>query len=48
MSSGLRQQITEFFAELPSWYDYTDERQRMRIKVAAYLILASPEYAIQK
>jgi len=48
MSAGLRQQITECFAEVPSWFDYTDDRQKQRVQVTAYLILASPEYAIQK
>jgi uncharacterized protein (DUF1800 family) len=48
MSAGLRQHITRAFADLPWWYDYREEHQIQRVKTAAWIILSSPEYAIQK
>ena len=49
MTTSLKNQITEAYAELPSWYSPADaENQRNRIRMAIYLILASPEYVIQK
>ncbi len=48
MSDGLRTKIMGFFAALPSGFGYSDSRQADRVKVAIYLIQASPEYSVQK
>ena len=48
MSPGLRAEILEAYVELPGWFDYSDERQKTRVEMAIYLIMASPEYAIQR
>jgi len=47
MSPGLRQNITTTFAALPSWFN-SAQNQRDRVNVALWLIMASPEFAIQK
>jgi len=52
MSAGLRQAITDAYAALPSWFDYSSasnyDRRIDRIAMAAYIICASPEFAIQR
>jgi len=49
MSSTLRQEIQDGWALLPFWYDETNpDHLAGRIRLALYLILQSPEYAIQK
>jgi hypothetical protein len=48
MSDALRQTILNAFAALPGWYDQSPARQAERVKMAIYLIMASPEYAVQK
>lgn len=47
MSTGLRQQIMEAYAALPGWFDDRESYQRERVKMAIYLIFASPEYVIE-
>lgn len=48
MSPELRNNITATFAALPSWFDFTNERQAGRAQVALYLVLNSPEFFVQK
>ncbi|MES2982244.1 MAG: DUF1800 family protein [Verrucomicrobiota bacterium] len=48
MSPQLRSQISATFAALPSWYNYTTERQTQRARTALYLIFNSPEYFVLK
>jgi len=48
MSDALRTDLEGFFDELPSWYDFSPERQRERAAVAAYLVLTSPESFVQR
>jgi uncharacterized protein (DUF1800 family) len=48
MSPQLRSQILAAFAALPSWFDYTTERQTSRARAALYLVLNSPEFFVQK
>jgi uncharacterized protein (DUF1800 family) len=46
MSPELRSAIETFFAELPSWFDYSEDRQHHRAQVAAHLVLTSPEFFV--
>lgn len=48
MSPGLRGDIVDALASLPSWFDYTTERQAQRVQMVAYLIFSSPEYFVQR
>jgi uncharacterized protein (DUF1800 family) len=48
MSPQLRTNITNTFAALPGWYDFTSSRQAGRAQVALYLVLNSPEFFVQK
>lgn len=48
MSPQLRTNITNTFAALPGWYDFTSSRQSGRAQVALYLVLNSPEFFVQK
>lgn len=48
MSPELRSQISATFAALPTWYNYTAERQAQRAQTALYLIFNSPEYFVLK
>jgi uncharacterized protein (DUF1800 family) len=48
MSPQLRANITNTFAALPGWFDFTSERQAARAQVALYLVLNSPEFFVQK
>ena len=48
MSDGLKADIRAAFALLPSWYDTTPERQLARARMAAWLVLNSPEFFNQR
>lgn len=48
MSAGLRAEILAAYAALPGWFDFTTERQQARVQMAAYLILNSPEFFVQR
>lgn len=48
MSTALRSQITAAFTNLPSWFDFSTERQSQRAQAALYLVLNSPEFFVQK
>ena len=48
MSTNLRSDLESFFASLPGWYGYTDVDQRMRARIALYLVLNSPEFLVQR
>jgi len=48
MSASLRTEILQAFTTLPSWFDYTTDRQRERARVALYLTVNSPEYFVQR
>ena len=48
MTATLRQDLRQAFALLPTWFDYTESRQRERIRMAVYLITTSPEFAVQR
>lgn len=49
MSPELDQAIRDAWASLPSWYNETNtDHLAGRVRLALYLILQSPEYAIQK
>jgi len=48
MSTALRDEIRSAFSAIPSWYDFRIEYQRGRARMAAYLILNSPEFFVQK
>ena len=47
MSTSLRAEILQAFADLPSWFDFTEERQAQRAQAALYLVLNSPEFFVQ-
>jgi len=48
MSSTLKQNLRDGFLRLPTWFDQTESRQRQRVSMAAYLVLTSPEFAVQR
>ncbi|MBS0659826.1 MAG: DUF1800 family protein [Verrucomicrobia bacterium] len=48
MSAGLRTEIMQAFGELPSWYGYANDRQRSRVGLALGVIMASPEFNVQR
>lgn len=48
LSAGLRNEILQAFAELPSWYGYANDRQRSRVGLALGVIMASPEFNVQR
>jgi len=48
MSTSLRAEILQAFASLPIGFDYTEARQKERVKVALYLTVNSPEYFVQR
>ena len=48
MSPQLRSQILAAYSSLPSWYNFTNERQESRVETALYLILNSPEFFVQR
>jgi uncharacterized protein (DUF1800 family) len=48
MSAGLRQNIVTAYASLPGWFDSSIWAQEERVRLAVYLIYASPEFAIQR
>ncbi len=48
MSPSLRAEILRVYDTLPSWYDYTADRQKARAQVALYLTVNSPEYFVQR
>ncbi len=48
MSSQLRSQILAAYRNLPSWFNFTEERQKSRAQIALYLVLNSPEFFVQK
>ena len=48
MSPQLRANITNTFAALPGWFDFSSQRQASRAQVALYLVLNSPEFFVQK
>ena len=48
MSDGLKNDIRAMFSSLPSWYDTSSDRQLWRARVAAWLILNSPEFFNQR
>lgn len=48
MSSSLRTEILQAFANLPSGFGYTADRQVSRAQVALYLTVNSPEYFVQR
>jgi uncharacterized protein (DUF1800 family) len=48
MSTGLAQSIRDAFAALPGNFGTSSDRQRDRVRMAIYIITASPEFAVQK
>lgn len=48
MSSGLSNAIRNAWAALPSNFGTDADRQKDRVRMAAYIIAASPEYAVQR
>lgn len=48
MSSALRTRILAVFTALPAWFDYSNDRQLDRVRTAVYLVLTSPEFAVQR
>jgi len=48
MSAELKNDIRSTFAALPSWYDTSPDRQLWRARVAAWLLLNSPEFFNQR
>lgn len=48
MSTALRTEIMQAFAELPSWFGYAADRQRTRVGLALGVIMASPEFNVQR
>ena len=48
MSESLKTDIRNAYAALPSWYDTTPARQRGRARIAAWLVLNSPEFFNQR
>ncbi|MCL4176587.1 MAG: DUF1800 family protein [Verrucomicrobia bacterium] len=48
MSPELRQDIRSAFAALPTWFDYSTDRQTWRARMAAYLVMTSPEFFVQR
>jgi len=48
MSPALRSDITSAYAALPGWFGDSPERQAMRVQMAVYLIINSPEFFVQK
>jgi hypothetical protein len=48
MTAALKQNLRDGFLRLPAWYDYSDARQRERVTMATYLVLTSPEFAVQR
>jgi uncharacterized protein (DUF1800 family) len=44
MSPELQNQIRTTFSSLPSWYDTSPDRQLWRARIAAWLVLNSPEF----
>lgn len=48
LSPGLRQAITNAFTSLPWWYGTNSDAQESRVRLALYLLYASPEFAIQR
>ncbi|HMP71997.1 MAG TPA: DUF1800 family protein [Kiritimatiellia bacterium] len=48
MTPTLRAELQTAFDSLPSWFGYTTDRQLQRIQLAAYLILNSPEFFVQR
>jgi uncharacterized protein (DUF1800 family) len=47
MSAGLRQNILNAYAALPTWFT-SAQNQTDRVNMALWIIMASPEYAVQK
>lgn len=47
MSPELRADIQAAWDALPSWFGYTEDRQRQRIRMAVYLCATSPEFMVQ-
>jgi uncharacterized protein (DUF1800 family) len=48
MSPGLAQGIRDAWAALPANFGDSEDRQRDRVRMAIYIIVASPEYSVQK
>jgi uncharacterized protein (DUF1800 family) len=48
MSPELRADIRGAFAALPSWFDHSTDRQIWRVRMAAYLVMTSPEFFVQR
>jgi hypothetical protein len=48
MSSGLAQSIRNAWASLPGNFGDNSDRQRDRVRLALYIIAASPEFSVQR
>jgi uncharacterized protein (DUF1800 family) len=48
MSSGLAQSIRNAWASLPANFGDNSDRQRDRVRLALYIIAASPEFSVQR
>ena len=48
MSSALRADIQSAFDNLPGWFDTSPDRQLARIRIAAWLVVNSPEFWVQR
>lgn len=48
MTEDLKNDIRAAFAALPNWYDTAPNRQRGRARIAAWLVLNSPEFFNQR
>ncbi len=48
LTPELRADILGAYAALPSWFNFTTDRQRWRVRVALYLLLNSPEAFVQR